>query len=599
MNKMDEITGRIAAVRSLMAAKGIDAYLVTGADPHLSEYTPEYWKTREWISGFSGSYGKVLITMDKAMLWTDTRYFLQVEEELKGTGIILMKERVPEAVGLTEWITGNMLSGDTIAVDGLTLSAAEAADISEKLSANGINFLNDTDLVSPNWQMRPLLSGKPVYEHPIIFAGIPRTEKIEMVRKMLGNSGNDSLVVSMLDDIAWLLNLRGDDIAYIPLFTGYCYLDRDHTWLFVEPGKVAAIADILANDGIRIESYEAFFGFLSRIKGQKVQIDPVRTNSLILKTISGSNDVGFAPSEVTQLKSVKSEHEINCIRNAHKKDGAALVNFLYFVTQNIDKEIFTEISIGNMLEEFRSQQEHFKGASFFPIIGFGPHGAIVHYHATTKSNVEVTTSNLLLIDSGGQYLDGTTDITRTIALGNPSSKQIADYTICLKGHISLAKAIFPVNTRGYSLDPFARKPLWNNGINYGHGTGHGIGYFLSVHEGPMSIRAEFNNEPVREGNIISNEPGIYREGEYGVRIENVLLCKKFNSGDFGGFLCFETISLCPFERKLIDRELLSPDEVEWIDRYHKEVFRNISPFINRHDVLNWLKLQCTPLNESI
>ncbi len=598
MNKVSEVINRITSVRSLMKVKRIDAYLITGADPHLCEYPPEYWKTREWISGFTGSYGKVLVTRDKVLLWTDSRYFLQVGEELSGSGIILMKERVPDAISLTEWITGNMIPGDTLAVDGLTISAADASELNEKLGAKGLVFRNDIDLVTPNWKMRPTLSTKPVYEHPIAFAGISRTEKIEMVRKKLKNNGKDSMVVSMLDDLAWLLNLRGDDIQYIPLFTAYCYLDHKDVCLFIEPGKISELTGMLANEGIQVESYDSFFDYLSRTKDQRVQIDPVRTNSLVVKSLSKSNNVGFAPSEITQLKSVKSLHEINCIRNAHKKDGAALVNCLYWITHSIGKERITEMTIGEKLDEFRSRQDYFKGASFYPIVGFGPHGAIVHYHATENSDVEVNPGNLLLIDSGGQYLDGTTDITRTIALGIPTQKQKEDFTICLKGHISLANAIFPEGTRGYSLDPYARKPLWCNGINYGHGTGHGIGYFLSVHEGPMSIRAEFSNEPIREGNIISNEPGIYREGEYGIRVENVILCKKFHPGDFGNFLCFETISLCPFDPKLIVKELLSIEEINWIDYYHQMVFRNISPFIHEPAVLDWLKSQCAPLNES-
>jgi Xaa-Pro aminopeptidase len=595
MNNVTEVIQRIASVRSLMKENRIDAYLITGADPHLCEYPPEYWKTREWITGFTGSYGKVLVTRDKVLLWTDTRYFLQAGEELSGTGIILMKERVPEAISLTEWIAGNMIAGDTLAVDGLTISATEASDLNDKLGANGIGFRNDLDLVSPNWKMRPPMSTKTVYEHPIAFAGISRSEKIEMVRKKLLQNGKDSMVVSMLDDLAWLLNLRGDDIQYIPLFTAYCYLDRKDVRLFIEQGKISELTEVLANEGILVEPYDAFLDFLGRTKDQHVQIDPVRTNSLVVNSLVELNNVGFSPSDITQLKSVKSDHEINCIRNAHKKDGAALVNFLFWITHTIGKERITEVDVGKKLDEFRSRQDHFKGASFYPIVGFGPHGAIVHYHATENSDVEVNPGNLLLIDSGGHYLDGTTDITRTIALGIPTQKQKEDFTICLKGHISLANAIFPEEIRGYSLDPFARKPLWSKGINYGHGTGHGIGYFLSVHEGPMSIRAEFNNEPIREGNIISNEPGIYREGEYGIRVENVILCKKFQHSDFGNFLCFETISLCPLDRKLIVKELLSIDEITWIDHYHQMVFRNISPLIHEPEVLNWLKSQCTAL----
>jgi Xaa-Pro aminopeptidase len=596
MNRTSEVVNRIDSLKLQMKSEGIDAYIITGADPHLCEYPPEYWKTREWITGFTGSYGKVLLTQEKVMLWTDTRYFLQVGEELKGTGIILMKERVPDAISMTEWIADHLESGEVVAVDGLTISAGEAIEIKEKLKAKGIIFQCDIDLVTPNWTKRPNLSVKPVYEHSIAFAGNSRSEKIESVRKTLNQSGHDAMVVSMLDDLAWLLNLRGDDIQYIPLFNAYGYIDQDCTWLFIEQGKISEISEILEHDGIRVEAYEKFFDFLRRLTGQKIQIDPIRTNFHIVTLLSESNSIGYFPSAITQIKSVKSQHEINCIKSAHTRDGAALVNFLFWLTNSIDKEYVTELSIGKKLEEFRSRQEYFKGVSFYPIVGYGPHGAIVHYHANDVTDVSVTSGNLLLIDSGGQYLDGTTDITRTIALGTPSKKQQEDFTICLKGHISLAKAVFPVGTRGYSLDPFARKPLWDNGMNYGHGTGHGIGYFLSVHEGPMSIRAEFNNEPIMERQILTNEPGIYREGEYGIRIENVILCKKHETVGFDNFLCFETISLCPIDHKLIEKDLLTNEEIDWFNKYHQKVYNCLAPLISDPAVVSWLKLQCVPLD---
>jgi Xaa-Pro aminopeptidase len=596
MIKKIEIATRISAIRSLMQVNQINAYLLTGTDPHLSEYTPDCWKTREWISGFTGSYGKVLVTQESVLLWTDTRYFLQATDELKDTGIELMKERIPDAVSIAEWIMLNLRMGDTVAVDGLTISAADSEQLGAKLAAKGILFRSDADLVSEIWVDRQIAPDQSVYEHPASYAGKSRAEKIEAVRKMLILNNSDSSVISMLDDVAWLFNLRGNEIQYTPLFTAYAYVDQENAWLFIRPGNVPAkIIGQLEQEGIRISSYDAFLPFLGRIKDTRIQIDPLRTNSLLVKQISGSNSIERSVSVTTQIKAVKDQHEIDHIRSSQVKDGAAMVYSLYWILHTFDKEVITEVSVGKKLNGFRSNQPLFKGDSFHPIVGFGPHGAIVHYHATDQSDVVIAGANLLLIDSGGQYLDGTTDITRTICLGAISKKQKEDFTVCLKAHISLATALFPEGTKGYSLDAIARKPMWDRGINFGHGTGHGIGYFLSVHEGPMSIRTEFNNEPIREGHLLSNEPGIYRENEYGIRIENVMLCRKYESGGNGSFLCFETLSLCPIDRKLIDTELLGNDEINWINHYHESVLQKVGPLISDPDVLDWLRLQCTPL----
>ena len=588
---------RIEGLRSLMKENQIDAYLLTGADPHLSEYTPDGWKTREWISGFTGSYGKVLVTLDKVFIWTDTRYFLQANEELQGTGIELMKERVLGAVSIEDWIFSNLKTGNKVAVDGLTISVAEAEQIGARLAAKGIVFDTATDLVSRIWMDRPIATNHPVYEHTVNFAGKSRYEKVEMVRKILLTKELDSTVVSTLDDIAWLFNLRGGEIQYTPLFSAYAYIDHKGAWLFVHPDKVTdLLKKSLKDEEIKVSPYDSFFHFLDRIKNQQVQVDPIRTNSLIIRHLSESNSVVQSTGITTQLKAVKNQVEISNIRSAHLKDGAAMVNSLFWILQSFEKENITEVLVGHKLNVFRSKQPLFKGDSFHPIVGFGAHGAIVHYHATDQSDSLIKSDNLLLIDSGGQYLDGTTDITRTIGIGLVSQKQKEDFTVCLKGHIALAKAIFPEGTKGYSLDAIARKPLWDKAINYGHGTGHGIGYFLSVHEGPMSIRTEFNNEPIREGHLLSNEPGIYREGEYGIRIENVILCKRHSSSEFGNFLCFETLSLCPIDRNLISTELLNSDEIDWINHYHETVFEKISPLLTDKNVLEWLNKQCTPLN---
>ncbi len=591
-----EIAERIARLRALMRKNKIDAYLITGTDPHLSEYTPNYWKTREWISGFTGSYGKVLVTSDKVLLWTDTRYFSQALEQLKGTEIELMKERVPDAISLELWLTTNLKQGNVFALDGSTISAFDASFLSSKLTAKGILFDATFDLVDSIWKDRILNDIIQVYEHPLEFAGKSRQEKIALIRQRLIAMELDAIVITMLDDLAWIFNIRSNEIEFTPLVTAFGYIDQDSICLAIQPEKIGdSLYSSFEMEGIKIISYDKFPTFLMGIQNKRIQSDPIRTNYRIRNNLSQFNYLDSSTSLITQVKAIKDNHEIENIRKAHRKDGVAMVEFLYWLT-TCDRNL-TEVSVGRKLQEFRSQQPFFMGESFHPIIGFGAHGAIVHYHSTDQTDAAIGPENLLLIDSGGQYLDGTTDITRTICLGSASQKQKKDFTICLKAHISLANAIFPKNTRGYSLDPIARKPLWDNELNYGHGTGHGIGYFLSVHEGPMSIRAEYNPEPIQVGHVLSNEPGIYREGEYGIRIENIILCINHSSGVFGEFLGFETISLCPIARNLIRLELLDSTEIEWINRYHEKVLHILSPLVKSPKVVEWLKIQCKPLHE--
>ncbi|MCX6220765.1 MAG: aminopeptidase P family protein [Bacteroidia bacterium] len=592
------IAERISGLRKLMNKHQIDAYLITGTDPHLSEYIPERWETRKWISGFTGSYGKVLVTLNEVLLWTDTRYFLQAAEELQDSGIRLMKDRVPDAaVSLEEWALKNLKPGNKFAFDGSTISTAEATQLTTRLTANGIHIDIELDLVDQIWLDRPIPQDSPAYEYPIEFAGKSRIEKFDMVRKALVSKNIESTVITLLDDLAWVFNLRGNEIEYTPLVSAYGYLDQDNVWLFINPGRLETdFENALEEEGVIIKPYGDFYSFITRISNKRIQVDPIRTNYKISRSLSDHNEIDTSVAVVTKLKAVKDHKEIENIRNAHIKDGTAMVYSLFWLNQVIGKENITEASVGKKLNEFRMKQPLFKGDSFHPIVGFGSHGAIVHYHATDQTNVGISPDNLLLIDSGGQYLDGTTDITRTISLGPPTTKQREDFTSCLKAHIALATAHFPVGTKGYSLDSITRKSLWDIGINYGHGTGHGIGYFLSVHEGPMSIRAEFNNEPISEGHLLSNEPGIYREGEYGLRIENVLFCKKTDSTEFGDFLCFETVSLCPIDRHLIVIEMLSSDELNWLNHYHETVLQKLLPHIPDSDVLEWLKIQCAPLH---
>ena len=589
------IIERITSLRNLMLIKGIDGYLIYGTDPHLSEYVPDEWCTRAWISGFTGSYGKVAITQKGAALWTDSRYFIQAESQLSGTGIVMIKDRRSDTISVDQWMQKELKTGSVVATDGLTISATEANTLEQKLCANGIKLELYEDLVSLIWENRPSPSHDLIFDYPLSFAGLSRSEKLSQIRNRLTLTGAEATIICQLDDLAWSFNLRGSDIIYNPLFSGYGYVDHHRAILFIEDIKVpTALRDDLEREGVGIMNYESIFSLLEEFMPKKFYLDPDRTNSLIYRSISRQLKVIDGLGIPTLLKSIKNEVEISGMRAAHIHDGVAMVKFLHWFDEHFKKEIITELSISNKLREFRAEQPFFIGESFSSIVGFGSHGAIVHYSATSETDIEVLPDGILLFDSGGQYLDGTTDITRTISTGIVTSQQKKDFTLVLKGMIQLAKAVFPENTKGYSLDILARKDLWNNGLNYGHGTGHGVGHYLSVHEGPMAIRQEYNGEPICAGQIITNEPGLYREGEYGIRIENVLLCKDECKSDFGRFLSFDTLTLCPIDLKLVNVQLLTDEERIWINSYHERVLAELESGLNK-DLLIWLKSHCTPI----
>ncbi len=589
------IIDRITSMRNLMHERGIDACLIYGTDPHLSEYVPDAWKSREWISGFTGSYGKVAITRDHAALWTDSRYFIQAGSQLSGSGIELMRDRQADTVIVDQWLAQTLNPGSVVAADGLTISMTETRLLEKKLGAKGITLNINADLVSPLWNNRPLLPGSEITDYPVRFAGAERSEKLKQIRNRLTASRAEATLICQLDDLAWSFNLRGNDIIYNPLFTGYGYVDQNQAILFVDDKNLPGVLnEALSREGVRVINYESIFSFLESVESRTFCLDPDRTNSLIYGLISKSCEVIDSMSIPANLKAVKNDVEIEGMRAAHVRDGVAMVNFLHWFAKNIGKEKITELSIAKKLKYFRSEQAYFMGESFSPIVAFGSHGAIVHYSATSETDSEVVKDGILLADTGGQYLDGTTDITRTIATGQVTPQHQSDFTMVLKGMIQLATAIFPEGTKGHSLDILARKALWRKGLNYGHGTGHGVGHFLCVHEGPMSIRPECNNEPIREGHIITDEPGLYREGQYGIRIENVLVCKNEFQSDFGRFLSFDMLTLCPIDRNLVDRQLLSADEVYWLNIYHTKVISEIGPRVEP-DVLEWLKIQCAPL----
>ena len=590
-----KILDRITSLRSLMQERGVAGYLIFGTDPHLSEYVPATWRTREWISGFTGSFGKVAITKDSAALWTDSRYFIQAEKQLSGTGIEMIKDRQADTISVDRWFAHKVKQGEVVAVDGRSVSAAEAATLEQNLGAKGFTLDLTIDLVSPLWSDRPKISDELIVDYPVQFAGKTRVEKLEQIRNQLTNAGCDATIIGQLDDLAWCFNLRGNDITYNPLFTGYGYIDHRHALLFVDQQKISKqLLEVLEREGVEVMNYESIFLFLEKIESKSIYLDPDRINSLIYQAVSIQNKVITGISFPTLSKSVKNQVEIAGMRAAHVRDGVAMVNFLYWFYHHPRKERITELSVAQKLREFRADHDFSRGDSFAPIVAFGPHGAIVHYSANGASDVEIQPDGILLIDSGGQYLDGTTDITRTISTGRITAKQQTDFTLVLKGMIQLAMVLFPENTKGSSLDILARKALWNCGLNYGHGTGHGVGHYLSVHEGPMSIRQETNSEPIRSGQIVTDEPGLYREGEYGIRIENVLLCKPEMNSDFGNFLSFDVLTLCPIETKLINRHLLDEIELLWLNSYHERVFKALGNQL--HDEIKiWLAEQCAPI----
>jgi Xaa-Pro aminopeptidase len=589
------IENRITLLRNLMQSLGIDAFLIFGTDPHLSEYVPNAWRSREWISGFTGSYGKVAITRKRAVLWTDSRYFIQAESQLAGSGIGMIKDRQADTISIDNWLIQELKPGSIVALDGLTISAAEVGNLEKKLNAQDIRLMVNTDLISPIWEQRPSQPDLPVCDYPVLFAGRSRSEKLAQIRSKLIECNAHATIICQLDDLAWTFNLRGNDILYNPLFMGYGYVDQQQAILFVTKGKVSEdLNKTLKREGVTVSNYDSIFLTLDKLPPYLFYVDPNRTNSVIYRTISQRCPIFDGIAIPTLLKSVKNEVEIAGMREAHRRDGMAIVNFLFWFNKHIGKKKITERSIAEKLIQYRSEQAHFMGESFSSTVAFGPHGAIVHYSASEETDVEILPDGILLFDSGGQYLDGTTDITRTIATGKISIKQQTDFTLVLKGMIQLAMAVFPENTGGYTLDIIARKALWDKGLNYGHGTGHGVGHYLSVHEGPMAIRQEYNGEPIREGQILSDEPGLYREGEYGIRIENVLVCRKELTSDFGRFLSFDTLTLCPIDRKLISRDHLTAREQKWLNFYHDRVFAELSPGLNP-DVRKWLETRCATL----
>ncbi len=588
---MNKIDNRLTALRAEMQKLNIDAWYISGTDPHSSEYLPARWQTREFISGFSGSYGIVVVTKEDAGLWTDSRYFIQAEEELQGTGISMNKLRVPDAVLPEVWLTRKLSEGSRVGIDAQTISVSAYKKLRNTLFEKSIELVETPDLLEEIWEGRPKISLDKVFELELEFAGRSRNQKQLQVAGSLKEVGADYQVVSMLDELAWLFNLRGSDINYNPVFTGFGLVGENENYLFVDDNKLPkGLAGKLQNEGVVLKGYSEYYPFLKSIKNSKIFIDGSTTNYSIYSALKNSNEIIDGTSVVAKLKAIKNSTEIAGFKNAMIKDGVALVGFHFWLKNNIGKSKITDFEIGQKLKEFRAQQKGFKGESFPPIVGYKQRGAIVHLSIDKDDALPVEADGILLFDSGGQYLDGTTDITRTVALGEVSEQLKQDYTLVLKGMIALTNAKFPKGTKGCHLDILARKPLWENGLNYGHGTGHGVGHFLNVHEGPFAIRQEFNENAIEPGMVMSNEPAFYREGKYGIRTENMMVCVEKQETEFGKFLGFETLTLCPIDTTLIDLNLLNSEEKNWLNSYHKKVNSELKPLIKKelHEFLDEL-----------
>ncbi len=588
---------RITALRKIMREHQIEAYIISGSDPHMSEYPADRWKTRQWISGFTGSAGTVVITADKAGLWTDSRYFLQATEQLQGSGIELYKLGLPETPSIPEFLLMELKEGQTVGLDGECYSIADSRILEQKLSRKGIQIDASGDLPGELWHDRPEVPGGALFEMPVEYSGKSTVDKIEEINARLRQSEADCTILSALDEVAWTFNIRGTDVTFNPVVIGYAFISEKENVLFIHPKKLTEeAAKRLKAAGVILADYAMIQTYLSRLpESSRIFLDPAKTNVALYNALPKETTIieGIAP--VSHLKSVKNETEIKGFRSAVVKDGIALTRFfLWLEKQMAAGEKVTELSAAARLTALRAEQPQYIMDSFETISAYAEHGAIVHYSPTPETDARLHAEGLYLLDSGGQYLDGTTDITRTIALGEPTEQMKKDFTRALKGTISMAKCKFPDGARGCQIDAFARKPLWDAGINYLHGTGHGIGHCLNVHEGPQSIRMEENPVVLREGMIMSDEPAIYRTGEYGIRIENIMLICEDSVTEYGRFLTFNTLTLCYIDTSLVIPSMLSAREHAWLNKYHEMVYELLSPHLNAEEAA-WLKNKTTEI----
>ncbi|HUH18501.1 aminopeptidase P family protein [Albibacterium sp.] len=580
---------KLSALREKMRNENIDAYIITMADPHISEYLPDRYKNIEWISNFTGSAGTLVITANFAGLWTDSRYFVQATDQLNDSGFQLVKLKTQGAAEYITWLSKDLSAGNTLAFDGKLTSISVAKQLISALKPKGINIRTNTDLIETIWTDRPSLPNGSAYLLDKNITGKSISEKIREVQEILSQRGASFHLISSLDDISWIFNIRGEDIKCNPVVLSFALFTLDGVQLFIDSKKLnsEAITE-LENAKISIHPYEEIENAIRYIPANaSIFIDPKRNCYSYYALIPSSCNKIEDTNPSTFLKSIKNETELAHTRETMIRDGIALSRFFYWLEQNLGKITISEITVAEKLKEYRAEQKDFVGESFDTIAGYKEHGALPHYKATPDSNVNLELDGLLLIDSGGQYITGTTDITRVISLGNLTDDQKKDYTLVLKAMIEGSTTVFPVGTRGYQIDAITRKPLWDEYRNYGHGTGHGVGFFLNVHEGPHVFNASNTDIAIEPHTITSIEPGLYREGYYGIRIENLVASCLGKGSDFGQFMTFETLTMCYIETSIIDKELLEKRHINWLNQYHSEVFNKLSPFLNE-DEKAWL-----------
>ena len=602
---LGQIRARIDALRTVLRARGLSTWIALSSDPHLSEYLPQRWQSRRWLSGFSGSVGTLVVTADYAGLWVDSRYWVEAEARLAGTGIEAVKASSAAGAALFDWLSHNVAAASRVGVDGASLGLALARGIEAALEPRGAKLCTDRDILDEIWDSRPALPAAAVIERDGALESLQRGAKIAAVRERMQASGADWHFISSLDDIAWLLNLRGSDVPFNPVFLAHALVGPRGVRLFVAPGKIGeALRARLATDGVAVEDYGAAAAALRDLPaGAVLLVDPRRVTLAMVQSVATGVRIIEQINPSTLLKSRKSDAELAHVREAMAQDGAALCEFFSWLEQALARrERVTELTIDQQVTGARSRRPGFVSPSFGTIAAYNANGAAPHYSASVESHAVICDGpaggeGLLLIDSGGQYQNGTTDITRVIAIGRPSAEQCRDFTLVLKGMIQLSRAQFPRGTRAPLLDSLARAPIWAAGVDYGHGTGHGVGYFLNVHEGPQAISPLLAPDPptaLEPGMITSNEPGIYRPGRWGVRIENLLATVPAGQGEFGEFLKFETLTLCPIDRRCIERALLRADEVAWLDDYHRMVRERLQGRVDG-PALDWLLRSTEPL----
>ena len=594
---MISFSEKLALLRASMKQNDIDVYIIPCTDPHLGEYIPDHWRIIRWLTGFTGSFSAVAVTDSYAGLWTDSRYFIQAENQLRDSGFVLINTVYPDLTDFTEWIPEVVKTGSKIGFDGRILSKLLLRKIEMVLKEKNVSYKSECDLISEIWTDRPPMPLSMAFDHSVIFCGKRREEKIAKVRELMKKQDADYHLLTSLDDIMWLLNIRGKDVKFCPLLTCFSIVGHDQILLCVDESQVPLpIAMEFDKQNIVMIPYEETEGMLSTLPYRSaILINPATTSASLFNSIRKRSKIIEDISIPTKLKAIKNEVEINNIWKAMVKDGVALTKFFYWLEKNRGSIVISELSLAEKLSDLRAEQENSLGDSFSTIAAWNEHGALPHYSATPESSSVIGEKGILLLDSGGQYLDGTTDITRTIIIGKPSVQQMIDFTLVLKGTISLAMAKFPQGTKGYQLDILARNALWEHGMNYGHGTGHGVGFCLNVHEGPQGIGpglAKGSSTEIEKGMLISDEPAVYREGKYGIRTENLILCVEDESTEFGKFLKFETVSLCYIDKSLIDISLLYQKEIDWLNSYHSQVFDKLSPHLSEDEKV-WLKSKTT------